>query len=177
VAAHAVTSEGVRRSVLAGVATIEHGYEASEEALALMREHGVALCPTLAAAEAYARYRGWVPGTPDPPRVKQTKEMFTRALASGVTIACGSDVGVFAHGENAREIELMVEYGMSPAAAVKAATITAADVLGRSEDLGRVAKGYLADVVAVGGNPIEDISALRSVVVVIKDGSVILDRR
>jgi imidazolonepropionase-like amidohydrolase len=177
VAAHAVTSEGIRRSVLAGVSTIEHGYEASAEVLALMREHGVALCPTLAAAEAYARYRGWKPGEPDPPRIKQTKEMFERALASGVTIACGSDVGVFAHGDNAREIELMVEYGMSPPAAVRAATITAADMLGRSEDLGRVAKGYLADVVALRGNPLEEIAALRSVVVVVKEGDIILDRR
>ncbi len=177
VASHAVTSEAIRRSVLAGVATIEHGYNASEEVLALMRERGVALCPTLAAAEAYARYRGWEPGSPDPPRIKQTKEMFTRALASGVTIACGSDVGVFAHGDNARELELMVDYGMSPTAALKAATITAAGVLGRADDLGRIAKDHLADIVAVRGNPLEDIATLRSVVVVIKDGNVIIDRR
>lgn len=177
VASHAVTSEAIRRSVLAAVSSIEHGYEASAEVLALMRERGVALCPTLAAAEAYARYRGWEPGSPDPPRIKQTKEMFARALESGVTIACGSDVGVFAHGDNAREIELMVEYGMSPAAALKAATITAAEALRQSDDLGRIAKDYFADIVAVRGNPLEDIGALRSVVVVIKDGEIIVDRR
>ncbi|MGH7949317.1 MAG: metal-dependent hydrolase family protein, partial [Candidatus Binataceae bacterium] len=102
VAAHAFTDEAIRRAVLAGVATIEHGFNASEEVLGLMRERGVVLCPTLTAAESVARYGGWKPGTPDDPRVKEAKEMFARALRSGVTIACGSDVGVFAHGENSR---------------------------------------------------------------------------
>lgn len=176
VAAHATIDEAIRRSVLAGVATIEHGSNASEEILKLMREHEVVLCPTLAAGEAIARYAGWEPGTPDPPRVKRSKEMFARALESGVTIACGSDVGVFAHGDNVRELELMVAYGMSPGQALRAATITAARVLNKQDDLGRIAKGYLADVVAVRGNPLEDPSSLRNVVIVLKDGRVALDR-
>jgi imidazolonepropionase-like amidohydrolase len=177
VAAHAVTDEAIRRSVLAGVATIEHGYGASADVLELMRKHGVVLCPTLAASEAMARYAGWAPETPDHPRITAAKAMFARALASGVSIACGSDVGVFAHGENARELELMVEYGMSPAKALQAATLTAADVLGRADDLGRLAEGFLADVVAVRGDPLEDISVLRNPVVVVKGGTVAVDRR
>ena len=103
--------------------------------------------------------------------------MLKRALESGVTIACGSDVGVFAHGDNARELELMVEYGMTPTHALQAATVTAAKVLNRSDSLGRVDKGYLADLIAVKGNPLEDISTLRQPVVVIKGGHVLVDRR
>ena len=177
VAAHATVDEAIRRSVLAGVATIEHGSNASEEIFTLMREHEVVLCPTLAAAEAIARYAGWEPGTPDPPRIKRSKEMFARALESGVTIACGSDVGVFAHGDNVRELELMVAYGMTPGRALRAATITAARVLNRQDDLGRIAKGYLADLVAVRGDPLEDPASLRNVVIVLKDGRIALDRR
>jgi imidazolonepropionase-like amidohydrolase len=177
VAAHAVTDEAILRSVRAGVATIEHGYYASAEALAVMREHGVVLCPTLAASEAMARYSGWEPPAPDPPRIVAARAMFRRALDSGVTIACGSDVGVFAHGENVREIELMVAYGMSPAQALRAATITAAQVLGRAEDLGEVDGGFLADLIAVSGNPLENVSKLRRMVVVIKGGRIVLDRR
>jgi imidazolonepropionase-like amidohydrolase len=177
VAAHATTEEGIRRSVLAGVATIEHGYGATDELLGLMRERGVVLCPTLAAAEALARYAGWQPGTPEPPRIQASRESFARALKSGVTIACGSDVGVFAHGDNAREIELMVDYGMSPRAALRAATATAARVLGHEADLGRIAPEYVADLIAVRGDPLTDPSALRRPVVVIKDGRVALDRR
>ncbi len=177
VAAHATTDQAIRRAVLAGAATIEHGYGASEDVLQLMREHRVILCPTLAASEAMARYGGWQPGMPDNPRIRQAKQMFARALKSGVTIACGSDAGVFTHGDNARELELMVDYGMSPAEALRAATITAAAVLGRKNDLGRIAKGYLADLIAVRGNPLKDPTALRVVVVVLKDGKVVLDQR
>ncbi len=177
VAAHAVTDRAIRRAVLAGVATIEHGYDASEEVLALMREHGVVLCPTLAASEAMARYAGWRPGTTDHPRIVTAKLMFQRALKSGVTIACGSDAGVFPHGDNVRELELMVEYGMSPAAALRAATATAAGVLRRSEGLGRIADGYLADLVAIHGNPLVNVSELRRPVVVVKGGAVVFNNR
>lgn len=177
VAAHAGTDEAIRRAVLAGVATIEHGSQASDEVLGLMRERGVVLCPTLTAAESVARYGGWKPGTPDDPRIKNAKEMFARALRSGVTIACGSDVGVFAHGENARELELMVAFGMSPLEALRSATTTAAKVLRRENDLGRVTKGYTADLIAVRGDPLIDLAVVRKPIVVLKMGKIELDRR
>ncbi|MCH8149010.1 MAG: amidohydrolase family protein [Planctomycetes bacterium] len=176
VAAHAVTNEAIRRSVRAGVATIEHGTEASEAVLAMMLENNVVLCPTLAASEAMARYSGWTPGAPDHPRIVRSKEMFARALRSGVTIACGSDAGVFAHGDNLREVELMVAYGMTPAQALAASTHVAAGVLDRANDLGRVAEGYLADLIAVRGNPLSDVSLCRKPALVIKGGRIVIDR-
>jgi imidazolonepropionase-like amidohydrolase len=172
VAAHAYTEEGIRRAVLAGVATIEHGTGVTDELLALMKQKGVALVPTLAASEAVSRYAGWKPGEPEPQRVKEAREMFARALKSGVTIANGSDVGVFAHGKNARELELMVAYGMSPKEALRAATATAAGVLRKDKELGRIAPGYLADLVAVKGDPLADISVIGRPAVVVKDGRV-----
>lgn len=171
VAAHAATDEGIRRAVLAGVKTIEHGSGASAEMLQLMKEHDVVLCPTLAAAEAIARYAGWEPDSPEPPRVKASREMFERALRSGVTIAMGSDVGVFTHGENVRELELMVAYGMSAGDALRSATSVAAGVLGRAGDLGAVAPGYLADLIAVRDDPLQAPSALRNLDLVVKDGA------
>ncbi len=176
VAAHAFTAEAIRRAVLAGVLTIEHGFDATEEVLLLMRERGVVLCPTLAADEAMARYSGWQPGQPEPTRVRQTREMFQRALRSGVTIACGSDVGVFPHGENLRELELMAEYGMPVANVLRSATTTAAKVLGRENDLGRIAPGFGADVIAVRGNPLENLKVLEHPVVVIKEGKIVVNR-
>jgi imidazolonepropionase-like amidohydrolase len=177
VAAHAHTAEGIRRAVLAGVATIEHGTGATAEVLELMRRRGVALCPTLAAAEAVTRYAGWQPGQPEPARLREAREGFARALAARVIIANGSDAGVFAHGENARELELLVAWGMTPRDALRAATATAAAVLGRGRDLGRIAPGAIADLVAVRGDPLAGIAALRHPVMVIKDGRVEVDRR
>ena len=176
VAAHAHTAEGIRRAVLAGVTTIEHGDGATAEVLALMRRRGVALCPTLAAVEAVSRYAGWRPGQPEPQRLRDARAGFARALAAGVTIANGSDAGVFAHGDNARELELLVAWGMTPRAALRAATATAAAVLGRGNELGRIAPGYVADLVAVRGDPLADIAALRHPLLVIKDGRVAVDR-
>jgi imidazolonepropionase-like amidohydrolase len=175
VSAHAHTAEGVRRAVMAGVATIEHGSAATPEVLDLMRRRGTVLCPTLAAVEAISRYAGWRPGEPEPPRLREARETFGHALAAGVTIANGSDAGVFAHGENAREIELLVAYGMTPRQALRAATATAAAVLGRGGDLGRIAAGYTADLVAFDGDPLADIATLRHPVIVIKDGRVEID--
>ncbi len=177
VAAHAATDEAIRRAVAAGVDTIEHGYGASAEVLALMRDRGVVLCPTLAASEAIARYSGWAPGEEEPPRVKQARELMRRALASGVTIAMGSDAGVFAHGDNVRELELMVDYGMTPGATLAAATAVAARVLGLDGELGRIAPGAAADLLAVDGDPLTDVSSLRRPQVVLKAGRLAADRR
>lgn len=177
VAAHASTDTAIRRAVEAGVQTIEHGYHASEETLALMAEQGVVLCPTLAAPDAISRYRGWDGGEPRPQRVLDSVRLMERALASGVTIACGSDVGVFRHGDNARELELLVEYGMSPKQALDSATRTAAEVLGKGGELGRIAPGYAADLVVLGADPLVSPSAVREVVLVIKAGRVVYDSR
>ena len=176
VAAHAVTNEAIRRSVQAGVTTIEHGTEASAAVLAMMREKNVVLCPTLAASEAMARYSGWTPDMPDHPRIGQAKEMFARALRSGVTVACGSDAGVFAHGDNLREVELMVAYGMTSGQALAASTHVSAGVLDRANELGRVAEGYLADLIAVRGDPLSDVSVCRKPALVIKNGRIVIDR-
>lgn len=174
VVAHAGTEEGMRRAVLAGVETIEHGDGGTAEVFALMKQRGVAFCPTLSATESNTRYRGWKKGVdPDPANIVQKKAMFKLALASGVTICNGSDVGVFSHGTNALELELMVEYGMTPLAALKAATSVNARLVHRESELGRIAPGLLADLVAVEGNPLQNISALRSVRLVVKGGTVV----
>ena len=173
VSAHAATDEGIRRAVLAGAMTIEHGYGASREILELMRERDVVLCPTLAASEAMAIYGGWKPGTPEPDRVRESREMFQRALEVGVTIATGSDVGVFSHGDNAREVELMVAYGMSAVEALRATTSDAARVIERGDDLGRVADGFVADLIAVRDDPLRDPAALRDPSFVMKEGVVV----
>ena len=177
VAAHATTEEGIRRAIHAGVKTIEHGTGISDATLALMKVKGTVLCPTLAATEAVTRYAGWKAGEPDPPAIVASKQFFARALASGVTIACGSDVGVFAHGTEAREIELMVAYGWKPVDALRSATATAAEVLGRDKDLGRIAPGYVADLAAFTGDPLADPTNLRSPAVVLKEGRIAFERR
>ncbi|MCB0556614.1 MAG: amidohydrolase family protein [Phaeodactylibacter sp.] len=173
VAAHAGTAEGMRRATLAGVKTIEHGDDGTLEVFRLMKEKGVALCPTLAAGDAISRYRGW-DGRPEtePQRIKEKKESFRLALESGVTIIAGGDVGVFPHGENARELELMVEYGMAPLAVLRSATAVNAAVFELPE-LGLLQPGFLADIIAVEGDPLEDIHSLRKVALVMKDGVVV----
>lgn len=177
VSAHATTDEGIRRAVIGGVSTVEHGYEASLQTLRLMKEHGVVLCPTLAASEAMAVYDGWTPGQPDHPRIATAKLLMKNAIDIGVPIACGSDAGVFAHGDNARELELMFAYGMSAADVLRSATQSAATVLGRSNDLGLIAPNYQADLVAIHDNPLEDLTTLRKPVLVIKSGEIVVDRR
>ena len=174
VVAHASTVEGMRRAIMAGVETIDHGDAATAETFALMKSHNVAFCPTLSATESTTRYRGWKKGIdPEPTGITQKKAMFKLALASGVTICNGSDVGVFAHGANALELELMVEYGMTPIAALKAASSVNARILHRENDFGRVAPGLFADLMAVTGDPTRDIAQLRKVSFVMKGGQVV----
>lgn len=175
--AHASTPEGMRRAVLAGVETIEHGDGGTREVFELMREKGVALCPTLAAGDAITQYRGWKKGQePDPPRIQQKKQSFRIALEAGVEICAGGDVGVFPHGDNVRELEMMVEYGMSAFDVLRAVTSVNARLFHLENQVGSLKPGMLADLVAVEGRPDTSISDLRRVRLVMKDGKMYVSR-
>jgi imidazolonepropionase-like amidohydrolase len=175
VVAHAATAEGMRRATLAGVATIEHGDGGTPEIFQLMAERGVALCPTLAAVEATARYAGWREGMPRTPRLEQKRASLSAARSAGVAICVGGDAGVYAHGTNAWEMELLVAYGMSAPSVLRAATSGNARLLGLESRLGTIQPGRLADLVAVTGDPTREIRAVRDVRMVLQGGRVIRD--
>lgn len=168
--AHASTKEGMRRATLAGVETIEHGDQGDDEIFKLMKEKGIAFCPTLAAGDAIMQYNGWKKGTdPEPKRITEKKSSFNSALKSGVTLVAGGDVGVYAHGTNALELELMADYGMNTIEILKSVTSVNARVF-HLNNLGEIKSGFLADLVAVKGNPVKDISDLGKATFVMKNG-------
>lgn len=170
VVAHAATPEGMRRATLAGVKTIEHGDGGTAEVFRLMAEREVALCPTIAAGDAISQYRGWRKGVdPEPSRILQKRKSIKLALEAGVTIVAGGDVGVFPHGENVRELELMVDYGMSPMSVLQSVTVVNAEMFNLI-DRGRIIAGSLADLVVVEGRPDQNIQNLRKVKMVVKGG-------
>jgi len=171
VVAHASTTEGMKRAINAGISTIEHGDGGTEDVFKLMKEKNVALCPTLAAGAAIQQYRGWKKGIdPEPQSITNKKKSFQLALQTGVTICMGGDVGVFSHGDNAREMELMVEYGMKPIDVLRSATSINADVFGYGEKIGRIKKDLFADLIAVEADPSIDIKNIRKIKLVMKDG-------
>ncbi|MDG1571071.1 amidohydrolase family protein [Robiginitalea sp. M366] len=179
-AAHAHGDEGMQRAILGGINTIEHGTLMSEQTMALMKEHGVYMVPTISAGKEAARLAE-VPGYfPEVVAQKareigpQIQNTFSKAYRKGVPIAFGTDAGVFKHGTNAQEFGYMVEAGMPAAEALRAATITNATLLGAGDRLGQLKPGYLADIIAVSGNPLEDVGTLMQMQFVMKDGVVYL---
>jgi imidazolonepropionase-like amidohydrolase len=173
VVAHASTPEGMRRAIEAGIETIEHGDGGTAEIWRLMVERKVGFCPTLAAGDAITQYGGWKKGVdPEPARITAKRASFKAALDAGVTMCFGGDVGVYAHGDNVRELELMTAYGMRPIAALRSATSVNARLFHLETRVGAVRAGLLADLVAVEGDPSTDISALRRVSLVMKGGTI-----
>ncbi len=173
VVAHASTAEGMRRAIEAGVRTIDHGDGGTVEIFELMAARGVALCPTLAAGDAISQYGGWRKGVdPEPARIARKRESFQLAMRLGVPICFGGDIGVYPHGDNVRELELMADYGMETLEVVRAATAGNARYFDIADRVGAVRAGLLADLIAVQGDPTVDISALRDVRFVMKDGRV-----
>ena len=172
--AHATTPEGMRRAISAGVETIEHGDDGTPEVFRLMKQKGVALCPTVAAGDAISRYRGWKKGVgPEPPRITAKRASIKAAREAGVTFAMGGDSGVFAHGDNTLEMELLVrEYGFTPLEVLRQATSGNAGVF-HLNDRGSIKPGLLADLVSVAGDPTKDIAAVREVRLVMKGGAVV----
>ena len=176
VAVHATTPEGMRRAILAGADTLEHGYGGTAEVFKLMHDRGVALCPTLAASEAYARYfEHWNGQEPAPESVQENRRSFQLAMRGGVPICMGGDVGVYTHGQNWLEMDAMQRAGMPASQVLVAATSGNAKIF-RLSDRGAVKPGLLADLVAVDGDPSRDLDAVRRIRLVMKGGKVITAR-
>lgn len=172
IVAHASTPEGMKRAITGGVETIEHGDGGTLEIFKMMKDKGIGYCPTLAAGDAISQYRGWEKDKgPEPKRITQKKASFSLALESGVPIVFGGDVGVFTHGKNYLEMELMVAYGMPPLDVLKSATSGNADMFHLNQ-LGNLKEGYLADIIAVKGNPLKDMGTMKNVSFVMKDGKI-----
>lgn len=178
VAAHAHGAEAIRRAIIGGVDSIEHGTFMDEQDMKLAKEHGTWLVPTIIAGD-YVSQKAKIPGYYPPQVAEKAIAVGTvilgtagRAYRSGVKIAFGTDAGVYPHGENAHEFELMVQAGMPPMYAIQAATTHAAELLKHDKDLGSLSAGKFADLVAVPGNPLEDISLMKRVSFVMKAGVV-----
>ncbi|WP_266364581.1 metal-dependent hydrolase family protein [Tellurirhabdus rosea] len=178
VAAHAHGAEGMKRAIRAGVTTIEHGTFMDDEAIALFKKHGTYFVPTIIAGKTVAdsaRIMGYYPPLVTPkalaigPKIQDT---FAKAYKAGVKIAFGTDAGVYLHGYNAKEFEYMVEAGMPPLEAIRAATVVNAELLGLRDQLGSIETGKLADLIAVDQNPLQNIKTLQTVRFVMKDGKV-----
>ncbi|HYU94757.1 MAG TPA: amidohydrolase family protein [Sphingomicrobium sp.] len=173
VAVHATTAEGMRRAILAGADTIEHGYGGTAEVFKMMHDRGIALCATIAASEAYARYfEHWDGREPAPDSVQENRRSFALAMKAGVPICMGGDVGVYTHGQNWLEMDAMQRAGMPPAQVLISATSSNARIFHLS-DRGQVKPGLLADLVAVDGDPTRDISAVRHITLVMKGGKLV----
>lgn len=179
-AAHAHGSEGMKRAVLAGITTIEHGTKMTEEVMDLMKQKGTYYVPTISAGKFVAE-KAKEPGYYHPLVVPKALEIgpqiqntFSKAYKRGVKIAFGTDAGVFPHGENGKEFGYMVEAGMPAMEAIKAATVVAAEVIGMSDKIGTLEAGKLADIVATDENPLRNIKTMEKVSFVMKDGVVYL---
>jgi imidazolonepropionase-like amidohydrolase len=174
VAAHATSAEGMRRAILAGVNTIEHGDAGTPEVFKLLKEHGACYVPTIAAGESQLEQRGayHFGDSTLPNGLRNKLASFRAAMDAGVTFCSGSDVGVFAHGDNGKELQLMVQFGMAPLDALVAATSNDAHMLGLDDRIGMVRAGLWADLIAVPGDPTSDINAVRDVKFVMKNGVV-----
>jgi len=173
VAVHATTAEGMRRAILAGADTIEHGYNGTAEIFKMMHDRGTALCPTIAASEAYARYfQHWNGQEPAPESVQENRRSFQLAIKAGVPICMGGDVGVFTHGQNWLEMDAMQRAGMPAAQVMIAATSGNARIL-RLTDRGQVKPALLADLIAVEGDPTRDVNAVRNIRFVMKGGRIV----
>jgi imidazolonepropionase-like amidohydrolase len=162
----------MRRAIAAGVDTIEHGYGGTPEIFKAMHDKGIALCPTLAASDAVSRYRGWNGQEPAPAAVEENRRSFRMALAAGVSICMGGDVGVYTHGENWREMVLMQQAGMPALAVLTAATSGNAHIFHLAE-VGSLKPGLLADIIAVEGDPTKDVAAVKAVRLVMKSGALV----